>query len=256
MKLLGNKRFRKLLPLVFVILVLISWEVLVRALDVSKFILPPPSKIVEAFLSDPSRFATSTAWTAYEAFLGFSIGLVVGVFLAALISQFRTLDHIITPYLVLIQVTPMVAIAPLLVIWFGFGLAPKVVIAFLISFFPITINTVIGLRSADRDALDLMRVLAATGHFSFLRVKMPFALPYLLSGIKIAAPAAVIGAIVAEFVSSTRGLGFVILSAKAQLRIADIFVAIVGSALLGITMFSLSVFAESRLLRWHESQMR
>ena len=256
MSIFRNKRFQQLLPIVFFILVLIIWEILVRALEVSKFILPPPSKIAEAFLSNPSRFVINTGWTAYEAFLGFSIGLFVGVFLAALIAQFRTLDLIATPYLVLIQVTPMVAIAPLLVIWFGFGLAPKVVIAFLISFFPITINTVIGLRSADRDALDLMRILAAPGYFSFLRVRMPFALPYLLSGIKIAAPAAVIGAIVAEFVSSTRGLGFIILSSKATLQIANIFVAIMGSALLGITTFLLAVFAESRLLRWHESQMR
>ena len=176
--------------------------------------------------------------------------------LAAAIAYVLTLERTLMPYLVILQVTPIIAIAPLLVLWFGFGLVPKVLIAFLISFFPITVNTAIGLRSADKDALDLMKVLAAKEQFIFLRVRLPFALPYLLSSLKIAAPAAVIGAIIAEFVSSTQGLGYVILLSKSTLRTADLFVAIAGSASLGTTMFGLAVLVESRFLRWHESQIR
>ncbi len=256
MSVFTRSRFLRWLPLIFSGLVVVVWEGAVQALDISKFLLPAPSAILDAFLDKPQRFAFHTWRTAYEALLGFAIGLALGVFLAAVMAYVRTLERMMMPYLVIIQVTPIVAIAPVLVLWLGTGLAPKIAVAFLISFFPITVTTAIGLRSADRDALDLMKVLAATERFVFLRVRLPFALPYLLSSIKIAAPAAVIGAIVAEFVSSTQGLGYVILISKSTLRTADLFVAIVGSAALGITMFALSVLAESRFLRWHESQIR
>ena len=256
MSLFTRTRFLQLLPLIFFGLVVVVWEAAVQILDISKFLLPAPSAVLNAFLDEPGRFVFHTWRTAYEALLGFGLGLALGVSLAAAIAYVRTLDRILMPYLVIIQVTPIIAIAPVLVLWFGFGLLPKVLIAFLISFFPITVNTAIGLRSADKDALDLMKVLAAKERFVFLRVRLPFALPYLLSSIKIAAPAAVIGAIIAEFVSSTQGLGYVILISKSTLRTADLFVAIVGSASLGITMFGLSVLTESKLLRWHESQIR
>ena len=256
MSLQARSRFLRWLPLIFSVFVVIVWEAAVQILDISKFLLPAPSSIVTAFLDEPQRFAYHTWRTAYEAMLGFMLGLALGVFLAAVMAYVRALERMVMPYLVIIQVTPIVAIAPVLVLWLGTGLAPKVAVAFLISFFPITVNTAIGIRSADKDALDLMKVLAATERFMFLRVRLPFALPYLLSSIKIAAPAAVIGAIVAEFVSSTQGLGYVILISKSTLRTADLFVAIVGSAALGVTMFALSVLAETRLLRWHESQIR
>ncbi len=256
MGLFTRSRFLRWLPPIFFGIVIVGWEAAVQILDISKFLLPAPSSILNAFLDHPQRFLFHTWRTAYEALMGFAIGLALGVFLAAAIAYVRTLERMVMPYLVIIQVTPIVAIAPVLVLWLGTGLAPKVAVAFLISFFPITVSTAIGLRSADRDALDLMKVLAATERFVFLRVRLPFALPYLLSSMKIAAPAAVIGAIVAEFVSSTQGLGYVILISKSTLRTADLFVAIVGSATLGITMFGLSVLAESKFLRWHESQIR
>ncbi|MTD12342.1 ABC transporter permease subunit [Nakamurella sp. YIM 132087] len=239
-----------------VLIVIIGlWEASVQLFGIPIYVAPAPSDIVETFLVRPGYYIDATLWTGLEAVLGLIAAVVFGVAVALAVSASRILDRIAMPYLVLLQVTPTIAIAPLMSIWFGFGFTPKVVVAFLSSFFPIIVSTAIGLRSTDRDALDMLKVIAAPGRFVFFRARIPFALPHFLGSLKIAAPAAVIGAMVGEFVSSTRGLGYVIMTSQASLRTGALFVAIIGSALLGVATFAIATWSEKRFLRWHDSQI-
>jgi len=170
------------------------------------------------------------------------------------IAYSRTLEQAIYPYLVVTQVVPMIAVAPLLAIWFGYGPLPRVIIAFLIAFFPIVINTVIGLRSPDRNMIMLLRSMNARESEVLGKVRFPWALPYVFAACRVAAPTTIIGAIVAEFVGSDSGLGYVILYAKGYQQTDMIFVAILASAALGIAFFAAVVVVESRLIGWHESR--
>jgi NitT/TauT family transport system permease protein len=248
-------RGKWVLPAAVLVIVIGLWELVCRVFDVPRFVVPAPSLIWSSFTARPGDFAHHTWVTGYEALLGLLASLVIGVFLALMLAQWRLLDRIMTPYLVLLQVTPTIAIAPMLTVWFGYDAMPKIVTAFLTSFFPVVIMTTVGLRSSDRDVLDLFRVLAAPRRFVFWRVKIWFALPQFLGALKIAVPAAVIGAIIGEFISSTKGLGYVLMTAQASLNTGVLFVAIICSSLLGIAAFAVAAAAEHVLLFWHESQM-
>lgn len=250
------RSLRRWLPLVALVTTIVVWEAVIRTSDIPSYLFPAPSAIVQSFLDDPGLVWQNTLTTGSEAVLGFLLGVVIGVVVAVAIAYSQTVERIIYPYLVLTQVTPIVAIAPLLVIWFGIGLAPKVVVAFLVAFFPIAVNFAIGLKSPDRDMILLMRSLAASEPTVFRKIRVPFAMPYLFSAFRIAAPATVIGAIVGEFVTSNKGLGFMIVRAKATLDTATLFLAMIASALLGLFMFAIFGLLERRLLRWHESQSR
>ncbi|MGE2714720.1 ABC transporter permease [Mycolicibacterium litorale] len=243
------------LPVGVLILVVGAWEAASQVFGIPRYIVPSPSLIWSTFWERPAEYAFHAWVTGYEALLGLLAALVIGVLLALLLAQWRLLDRIMMPYLVLMQVTPTVAIAPMLTIWFGYDAMPKVVTAFLTSFFPIVIMTTVGLRSADRDVLDLFHVIAAPRNFVFWRVKIWFALPQFLGALKVAVPAAVVGAIIGEFISSTQGLGYVIMTAQASLNTGVLFVAILCSSLLGIAAFAVTSAVTRKLLYWHESQM-
>lgn len=248
-------RGKWVLPAVVLVIVIGLWELACRVFDIPRFVIPSPSLIWSSFAARPGDFAYHTWVTGYEALAGLLGALVIGVGLALMLAQWRLLDRIMTPYLVLLQVTPTIAIAPMLTVWFGYDALPKMVTAFLTSFFPIVIMTTVGLRSSDRDVLDLFRVINAPRGFVFWRVKVWFALPQLLGALKIAVPAAVIGAIIGEFISSTKGLGYVLMTAQASLNTGTLFVAIICSSLLGIAAFAVAAAAEHALLHWHESQL-
>jgi NitT/TauT family transport system permease protein len=232
-----SERLERFLPLFGLVVLVAAWEFAVRAFDLPSYLLPAPSAVIGRILDNLGTFAGHIAVTAYEALLGLSIAIVIAVVLALLLSRSRRAERLVFPYLVLIQVTPIVAIAPLLIIWLGPGLEPKVAIAVIIAFFPIVVTTVTGLQSADPAALDLMRSYAATEIQEYRYLRIPHAVPYLLAGFRIAAPLAVVGAIVAEMVGSDKGLGFLIIRAKGILDTELLFAGILGSALLGISLF-------------------
>lgn len=244
----------RLLPFAVLIAMLGSWDLALRMFNIPSYLLPTPGAVVDAFASDPRQILDDTYYTTLEAVMGFLLALVGGMATGIVIAFSATARRIIYPYLVAIQVTPIVAIAPILVLWFGFGLMPKVAVAFLIAYFPIAINIGVGLRSPDRELINLMRSFAVSELTIFRKVRLPYSLPYLFAGVRISAPATVIGAIVGEFVSSDRGLGFVILQAKASLDTAMLFLAIIAAALLGLSMFAVTTLLERRYLYWHESQ--
>ena len=241
-------------PVVALAALLAVWEFLVAAYNVPAYLVAPPSSVWASFSANPGYILYHTGVTGLAALVGFVIAVLVGSVLAIAIAYSRTLERAIYPYLIITKVIPIVAVAPILALWFGFGMEPKIIVSFLIAFFPIVVNLVLGLRSPDRGMITLMRSMNASETATFRKIRLPYALPLLFAACRVAAPTTVIGAIVAEFVGSDAGLGYVILLAKGYLETDKIFLAIIASSTLGILMFGAVVLIESRLLYWHESQ--
>ena len=232
-----------------------AWEAWVRLRDVKAYLVPAPSVVAERLAADPGFFTEEGLKTLEGALLGFGLGAAVAIVLATVMSQSRLLERSIFPIAILIKVTPIVAIAPLLTIWFGFGLLPKVFIAALIVFFPIMVNALIGFRSVNPSALALLESLAANRAEVFLRLRLPSSLPYLFAAFRFSIPLSVIGAVVAEWFSGDRGLGSVIYVANNNLETDTLFAAVFTLALLGVGLYLLTAAVERRVLFWHESTL-
>ena len=229
------------------------WEAWVRLRHVKPYLVPTPSSVARRLGDDPSLFLREGFHTLEGALVGFLLGAGIAFLLAALMSQSRFLERAVFPLAILIKVTPIIAIAPLLTIWFGFGLFPKVFIAALIVFFPVMVNALVGFRSVSGDALWLFESYAASPAEVFLKLRVPSALPYLFAAFKFSIPLSVIGAVVAEWFSGDRGLGRVIYVANSNLDMATAFAGIFSLALLGVGLYLLSTIIESKVLFWHES---
>jgi len=234
-------------------LALAAWEAWVRLENVKPYLVPAPSRVAERLYADPWFFFEEGLKTLEGAALGFAAGASIAILLAAVMSQARFLERSIFPLAILVKVTPIVAIAPLLTIWLGFGLMPKVFIAGLIVFFPVMVNALIGFRSVNPNALALFESLAAGRGEVFFRLRLPSSLPYLFAAFRFAVPLSVIGAVVAEWFSGDRGLGSVIYIANNNLDMATAFAGIFTLAALGVALFLVSAAVERRVLFWHES---
>jgi NitT/TauT family transport system permease protein len=250
---------RTLLPLALGIAVVALWEILVRAYNVPRFVLPPPSAIADALASDFPSLMISLWTTLRITLMAFALAIVTGVALAILFSQSRIVEMMLYPYAVILQVTPVVAIAPLIVIWVGFeriNLA-LLILAWIVAFFPILSNTTLGLRSADHNLVDLFRLHGASNWQILTRLRLPSALPYLLNGMKTSGGLALIGTVVAEYGAGSgtaTGLAWRIIEAGNRLQIARMFAALLLLAVLGIVIFfALSLLEYWVLRRWHES---
>jgi len=235
-------------PLVILAAVLVGWELAVKVLDIPPWLLPAPSDVVDRFLK------TTTLWyhtgiTVLEAAAGFAVSAVLGISLSAGIVHSRFLERGVFPYVIVSNAIPIIAIIPLLTIWFGFGIAPKIMICAIISFFPIVTNTTRGLKSADRRIVEFMRSINATRMELLTKVQLPTALPFIFASFKIAASLALVGAVVAEFYSSDRGLGYLVITSATQLRTDLLFVAIVVLAALGVSSFMLFGWLERKATR-------
>jgi ABC-type nitrate/sulfonate/bicarbonate transport system permease component len=236
---------RALPPTIILVVLLIVWQGSVRILDLPPWLLPAPSDIGARF-GRTNSLGYHTGMTVLEAFSGFVIAAVFGISLSGGIVHSRFLERGLLPYIIVSNAIPIIAIMPLLTIWFGFGIGPKIAICAIISFFPIVTNTTRGLRSADYRVIEFMRSINATPMQVFLKVQLPSALPFIFAGFKIAASLALVGAVVAEFYSSDRGLGYLIITSATELRTDLLFVAITILAVLGVVSFA--VFG--RLERW------
>jgi NitT/TauT family transport system permease protein len=235
--------------------VLAAWEAWVRIEDVKPYLVPSPSRVADRLYDDPTFFAREGLKTLEGALFGFVLGAAVAMALATIMAQSRFLERAIFPLAILVKVTPIVAIAPLLTIWFGFGLLPKVFIAALIVFFPIMVNALVGFRSVNPNALALLDSLAASRSEIFLRLRLPSSLPYLFAAFRVSIPLSVIGAVVAEWFSGDRGLGSVIYIANNNLDMATAFAGVFTLAILGVCLFLLTTWLERRVLFWHESAL-
>ncbi|HUQ76040.1 MAG TPA: ABC transporter permease [Burkholderiales bacterium] len=230
------------------------WEAAVRAFHVKPIVLPPPSAIFVEFFSAPVWYLRHAWYTLLMTVGGFALAVVVGVALAVLIVESRLLEKSIYALIVGLNSVPKVAVAPLFVIWLGTDAEPKIAIAFLIAVFAIVIDAVLGLKSVPPDILDLARSMRGGRLATLWRIRFPCALPSLFAGMKVAIGLALVGAIVGEFVSSQRGLGYVILSAQGMFDTARVFAAILVLAVMGVALFWLIALLERLAIPWHASQ--
>ncbi len=237
------------------VLAVAAWDVWVRLAHIKSYLVPAPEKVAERLYQDPWLFVDEGFKTLEGAMFGFLLGACIALVLATLMAQSRLLERMIFPLAIVVKVTPIVAIAPLLTIWFGFGLMPKVFIAALIVFFPVMVNALVGFRSVNPNALALLESLSASRFEVFLRLRLPSSLPYLFAAFRVAIPLSVIGAVVAEWFSGDRGLGSVIFIANNNLDMATAFAGIVALAVIGVGLFLITVTIERRVLFWHESSL-
>jgi NitT/TauT family transport system permease protein len=244
---------RRLRVSVVLLLTIVAWAVATRVFEIKRFILPGPNLVVERFFDAPGFVIENFLITVAEAGAGFLIAATLGISLAVLLSRSALLGELIYPYLNIIRVTPSIAIAPLLVIWFGHSPLPIVIIATIISFFPIVVTTSLGLRSVDPELLSLMATLNASERAVFRKIRWPNSLPYIFASFRISAPLAVIGALIGEFAGGTAGMGNVLITAKSNLDTPMSFLMIVLSGVLGILFYGVVVFIEPRVIRWHPS---
>jgi NitT/TauT family transport system permease protein len=244
---------RKAMPFIGAAAFVAIWELFCRLYQVRPVLLPAPSLIVDELAQSPLWFAQQTVYTLGITLAGFAAAAVLGVLFAIVITEWKALDRLLFPLFVALNSVPKVALAPLCVIWFGTGAEPKIVIAFLIAVFAVVIDTTLGLRSVPPDTIDLARTLRGSRWKVLSRIKIFCALPHLFAGLKVAMSLALVGAIVGEFVSSQRGLGYVILSAQGMFDTPRVFAAIVILAVLGVLLIEAVSVAERRALPWHYS---
>jgi NitT/TauT family transport system permease protein len=241
-------------PALVLLAVAIAWEIFVIGRDIPEFVLPRPSSIFLRLFQRPGYFFIENgALTLFEAITGFLFGAVTAIVLAAIMARSRLVERSLFPVALLIKATPIVVIAPLLIIWFGYGITGKVIMAALISFFPILVNTIVGLRSVNPTALEFLESVSASEWEIFTRLRVPSALPYVLASFKISVSLAVIGAVVAEWAGASQGLGRVIIYAGAQFDQLSVFAGVLVLAIMGIALTAVISWSERRFLYWHES---
>ncbi len=247
---------RSLMRLAFLVISLaggvLLWYFLARMLQLPAFILPGPGRVWARFLRtlQDGQLLRHAGATFFEVLAGLLLGGLTATVLGYLLAKSPTLEKLVSPYLVASQSIPVVAIAPLLVIWFGPGVFSKILICSLIVFFPILINTVVGLREVPQDLRDLMRSLQATRAQTFWKLEVPAALPVFLGGLRVGATLSVIGAVVGEFVGADRGLGFLINIGRGQYDTALVFVAVITLVLMAMSLYGLVLLIETQLLSW------
>jgi len=232
---------------------LAAWELFVRLAQVSPLLLPAPSEVLITIGMNFSLLLQMSAVTAAEFLLGFLLALIVGIPLGAFVVFSRPVRLAVYPLLVAFQTIPKAAVAPIFIVWLGAGMTSKVLIALAISFFPIVIDTVIGLRSAQPETIYLVRSMGAGPLKVFWYVRFPAALPAIFGGLKVASTLAVVGAIVGEFVSADRGLGYLVLVANGELNTRLVFGCVVMLTVLGTLFYGFLEVAEKFAVRWHVS---
>jgi NitT/TauT family transport system permease protein len=236
-----------IVPFGFFLGLVIAWQALVVAVGIPEYLLPSPLVIVRTL---DTSLLTEIGYTAGEALCGFVIASVLAFTAALLFVRFRTIEQGLFPIAITLKTTPIVAIAPLLVLWLGTGWWSKVAAATLISFFPVLVNTVKGLKAPEADFQDLFRTMRADQSQVFRKLRVPYCLPYFFSALKISSSLALVGAIVGEFVGAEHGLGYLIVISSAHLETPAVFQAIGAAALIGISMFYTLEFFEKRIVFW------
>nr|VFK41873.1 MAG: NitT/TauT family transport system permease protein [Candidatus Kentron sp. SD]VFK47782.1 MAG: NitT/TauT family transport system permease protein [Candidatus Kentron sp. SD] len=229
---------------------ILLWEIVDAVFEVKKIIAPAPHEIALAFVTEWRALFKATGITMLESVLGFILGSLVAFMLAILFVYSSTLRIAIYPYAVALKSTPLIAIAPLLILWFGNGLLSKIVMAALVAFFPVLVNAVDGLTSVEKDALSLMRSLSASQWQIFWKIRFPHSLPFIFSSLKIASSLAVVGAVIGEFTGSTSGIGHLINTSSYYLDTDVMFAAILMISSGGIIFFGIVSLAEKRIVFW------
>jgi len=249
----GWLRRRIGLIVVFVALFLL-WEYAVKIFGIKEYLLPPPTKIWSEFLKRWPTVLAGTWVTLSEIVGGYLLAVVVSIPLALAVVRWRFVEESVYPLVVFLQIIPKIAIAPLFIIWFGFGFGPKLLIVFLLCFFPIVVASVAGFKSVDPDVMDFARTTGAKGWKMFLKIRLPQALPEIFTGLKVGAALSATAAVVAEFVASDRGLGYLLQQYNGNLETPMVFAIIVLLSLIGLGIYYLVELIERWVIPWHVSQ--
>jgi NitT/TauT family transport system permease protein len=247
---LGRKLRLGLPPLIATGVLILAWYAMIWLLDLEPLYLPTPASVAGAFGTEWQMLLDHSWITVEESIFGLGLAVGVGVVLAVLIAEVPALNRAIMPLLVVSQAVPKVAVAPLFVIWFGFGIGPKVVVAFFVAFFPVVVSTASGLKSISREELDLFRTITPRRWPLYRHLKIPRAMPQFFDGVKVASSLALIGAIVGEFVSADEGLGYLVTIMNRDLRTPEMFAVFVMLSIVGIVLFYAVVLIERLLMPW------
>jgi NitT/TauT family transport system permease protein len=236
------------------VLLFVAWEFAVRLTGIKEYLLPPPSRVWTEFVKrfDP---VMGSAWvTTQEIVAGYLVAVAVSVPLALWIAYSRFMENAIYPVIVFLQIIPKIAVAPLFIIWFGFGFTPKLLVVFLLSFFPIVVSSIAGFKSVDLDIMDFARTTGASQWKMFAKIRLPQALPQIFTGLKVGAALAATAAVVAEFVASDKGLGYLLLQYNGNLDTPMVFATIILLSLIGLVVYYVVELIERFTIPWHVSQ--
>lgn len=242
----------RVLVVAFGLVVLAGWEIGCRVSGVSTLVLPPPSEIVIALMDGlrTGQLVSALQTTLMEIVFGFLFAAAAAIAVGTVISQVRLVEAILMPYIVAIQTLPKVALAPLILVWVGFGIESKILIAALVAFFPILVNTVVGLKATPEDKIELMRSLSANRWKIFRYVQFPEALPFIFAGLNIGIVMAVLGAIVGEFIGSKDGLGYLLLQMNYSMDISGMFSILIVLAVLGMVLNAIAQYTRRKVIFW------
>jgi len=241
-------------PFWLIIVLIIGWDLCIRLFKIPQYLIPTPWQVVQQLFKEWPMLWRESLPTLYATLGGFVLSALVGVPIAMWIAYSRLVESFVYPLLVFSQSVPKVAIAPLFVVWFGFGVIPKVIAAFLLGFFPVIVATVQGFKSIEADVIDLARSMGASPLKVFIKFRLPQAMPAIFSGLKVSVTLAVVGAVVGEFVGSNSGLGYVLQKANGTFDLPLMFAALVILSMIGVLLFLVLELIERWVLPWHASQ--
>jgi NitT/TauT family transport system permease protein len=238
-------------PILLIVILLVVWDLTIRIFRIPPYLIPAPEAVVKQLFAEWPRLWRESLVTTLG---GFALSIAFGIPMALLIAYSRTVESFVYPLLVFSQSVPKIAIAPLFVVWFGFGIIPKVICAFMLGFFPIVVSTVVGFKSVDPDMLDLARSMKASRLATFVRISLPQALPSIFAGLKVSVTLAVVGAVVGEFVGSNSGIGYLLQIANGNFDLPLMFAALTVLSAIGVLLFIAVDMVERLMIPWHASQ--
>jgi NitT/TauT family transport system permease protein len=241
-------------PLILIVAIFVLWDLVIRIFKIPPYLIPAPWDVAKMLVAEWPRLWRESLFTGYATLGGFGLSILFGIPIAMLIAYSRLVESYVYPLLVFSQSVPKIAIAPLFVVWFGFGIFPKVISAFLLGFFPIVVATVMGFKSMETEMIDLARSMRASRLQMFLKFSLPQALPSIFSGLKVSATLAVVGAVVGEFVGSNSGIGYVLQIANGNFDLPLMFAALFVLSMMGVILFAIVDLAEKIMIPWHQSR--
>jgi ABC-type nitrate/sulfonate/bicarbonate transport system permease component len=241
----------KILPMIFIIVLIALWEIIIKVFQVPKYILPAPTVIFHALIESREILWQHTQTTLIEASIGFFIATLFAIILAGLMNKSKLLKRVLYPILIISQTVPIIALAPIFMIWFGFNILPKVIIVVLVCFFPIVINVTEGLENVDKDMINLMKVMKASTWDIFTKVQLPATLPAFFSGLKIAATYSIMGAVIGEWIGAKSGLGVYMTRAMSSFRTEALFADIVIIVFISISIFKVIELLGKKIMPWN-----
>src|SRR5881227_1962096 len=240
-------------PILLIALLLVLWQLAILIFRIPPYLIPAPLDVVKQLYLEWPRLWRETLVTTYATLGGFALSIAFGIPMALMIAYSRTIESFVYPLLVFSQSVPKIAIAPLFVVWFGFGIIPKVIAAFMLGFFPVVVSTVVGFKSVDPDMLDLARSMKASRWQTFLHISLPNAMPSIFAGLKVSVTLAVVGAVVGEFVGSNSGIGYLLQIANGNFDLPLMFAALTVLSAIGVLLFVAIDVIERLMIPWHAS---